>query len=168
MEENQNINQGINQNLNDDDFNISITNEHNEQELTSMGETGKSSGIISAANIPHFNFSVSNKNKLYTKQTEPTNHRDDNYSTYTNIKNNDKSEVRLINFIYYFQYRKLLALLEKKEMEKKSVLQIYNQKLNNYSKIKGKVKENKEKLDMIRRKNEYLKLLICKLMKDKK
>ena len=61
-----------------------------------------------------------------------------------------------------------MALLEKKEMEKKSVLQIYNQKLNNYSKIKGKVKENKEKLDMIRRKNEYLKLLICKLMKDKK
>ena len=59
-------------------------------------------------------------------------------------------------------------MLEKKEMEKKSVLQIYNQKLNNYSKIKGKVKENKEKLDMIRRKNEYLKLLICKLMKDKK
>ena len=61
-----------------------------------------------------------------------------------------------------------MALLEKKEMEKKSVLQIYNQKLNNYSKIKGKVKENKEKLDIIRRKNEYLKLLICKLMKDKK
>ena len=59
-------------------------------------------------------------------------------------------------------------MLEKKEMEKKSVLQIYNQKLNNYSKIKGKVKENKEKLDIIRRKNEYLKLLICKLMKDKK
>jgi len=61
-----------------------------------------------------------------------------------------------------------LALLEKKEMEKRSVLQIYNQKLNNYSKIKGKVNENKEKLDIIRRKNEYLKLLICKLMKDKK
>ena len=59
-------------------------------------------------------------------------------------------------------------MLEKKEMEKKSVLQIYNQKLNNYSKIKGKVKENKEKLDIIRRKNENLKLLICKLMKDKK
>ena len=61
-----------------------------------------------------------------------------------------------------------MALLEKKEMEKRSVLQIYNQKLNNYSKIKGKVNENKEKLDIIRRKNEYLKLLICKLMKDKK
>ena len=100
MEENQNINQGINQNLNDDDFNISITNEHNEQELTSMGETGKSSGIISAANIPHFNFSISNKHKLYTKQSEPINHKDDNYSTYTNIKNNDNSEVRLIIFNY--------------------------------------------------------------------
>ena len=61
-----------------------------------------------------------------------------------------------------------MALLEKKEKEKKTVLQIYNQKLINYSKVKGKVKENKEKLDMIRRKNEYLKLLICKLMKDKK
>ena len=150
------------------EINISITDEHNEQELTSMGETGKSSGIISAANIPHFNFSISNKHKLYTKQSEPINYKDDNYSTYTNIKNNDKSEVRLINFIYYFQYRKLLALLEKKEKEKKTVHQVYNQKLINYSKVKEKVKENKEKLDMIRRKNEYLKLLICKLMKDKK
>ena len=61
-----------------------------------------------------------------------------------------------------------MALLEKKEKEKKTVHQVYNQKLINYSKVKGKVKENKEKLDMIRRKNEYLKLLICKLMKDKK
>ena len=61
-----------------------------------------------------------------------------------------------------------MALLEKKEKEKKAIFQVYNQKLINYSKVKGKVKENKEKLDMIRRKNEYLKLLICKLMKDKK
>ena len=61
-----------------------------------------------------------------------------------------------------------MALLEKKEKEKKTVHQVYNQKLINYSKVKEKVKENKEKLDMIRRKNEYLKLLICKLMKDKK
>ena len=70
----------------DDDFNISITNEHNEhneQELTSMGETGKSSGIISAINFPHFNISFSNKNKLYSKQFEQ---KEDNYSMYTNIK----------------------------------------------------------------------------------
>ena len=47
--------------LNEEDFNISITNEHNEQELTSMGETGKSSGIISAVNFPHFNSPISSR-----------------------------------------------------------------------------------------------------------
>ena len=46
-----------NQNLSGDDFNISITNEHNEQELTSLEETGKSSGIISAINFPQFHIS---------------------------------------------------------------------------------------------------------------
>ena len=34
--------------LNEDDFNISITNEQHKQELTIIGETGKSSGIINA------------------------------------------------------------------------------------------------------------------------
>ena len=57
MKENNDNNLPKNQILNEEDFNISITNEHNEQELTSMGETGKSSGIISAVNFPHFNIS---------------------------------------------------------------------------------------------------------------
>ncbi len=69
--------------LNEEDFNISITNEHNEQELTSMGETGKSSGIISAVNLPRFNVSFSNKKKLYSKQLEQINQKEDNYSMYT-------------------------------------------------------------------------------------
>ena len=33
--------------IKEEDINISITDEHNEQEITSMGETGKSIGIIS-------------------------------------------------------------------------------------------------------------------------
>ena len=71
---------------NEEDFNISITNEHNEQELTSMGETGKSSGIISAMNFPHFNISFTNKNKLYNnRQLEQINQKEDNFSMYTNI-----------------------------------------------------------------------------------
>ena len=61
-----------------------------------------------------------------------------------------------------------MALLDKKEKERKAVNQIYQQKMNNYSEIKTKIKNNKEKLDVIRRKNEYMKLLICKLMTDKK
>ena len=165
---------------NEDDLNISITNEHNEQELTSMGETGKSSGIISAINFPHFNISFSNKNKLYSKQLDLTNPKDDNFSMYTNLKKirsnnsylNDEMfiEVRNNNFIISnnFQYQKLLALLEKKENDKKAVMQIYNQKMINYSNIKETLKDNKEKLDIIRRKNEYMKLLICRLMNQEK
>ena len=61
-----------------------------------------------------------------------------------------------------------MALLDKKENERKAVLQIHNQKMINYANIKEKLKDNKEKLDLIRRKNEYMKLLICKLMKEKK
>ena len=162
---------------NEDDFNISITNEHNEQELTSMGETGKSSGIISAINFPHFNISFTNKNKLYNK---PFEQKEDNYSMYTNIKKmrsnnsivNDEMflEVRINKFIisYNFQYRKLLTILEKKENDKKALIQIYNQKMINYSNLKAKISENKEKLDLMRRKNEYMKLLIFKLMNEKK
>jgi len=61
-----------------------------------------------------------------------------------------------------------LTLLDKKEKEKKEVIKIYNQKMINYANIKSKIRDNKEKLDIIRRKNEYMKLLICKLMTGKK
>ena len=166
---------------NEEDFNISITNEHNEQELTSMGETGKSSGLISAMNFPHFNISFTNKNKLYNnRQLEQFNQKVDNYSMYTNIKKirsnnsflNDEMliEVRnlIIIYIIIFQYRKLLDILDKKENERKEILQIHNQKMINYANIKEKLRDNKEKLDIIRTKNEYMKLLICKLMKENK
>jgi len=61
-----------------------------------------------------------------------------------------------------------LALLDKKENERKAILQIHNQKMINYANLKEKLKDNKEKLDLIRRKNEYMKLLICKLMNENK
>ena len=66
--------------LNEDDFNISITNEQHKQELTIIGETGKSSGIINAINFPHFNISLSNKNKLYSNHLELINQKLDNYN----------------------------------------------------------------------------------------
>ena len=89
MKENDDNNIPKNQIINEDEFNISITNEHNEQELTSMGETGKSSGIISLTNMPRFNISFTNKKKLYNKQSEQLNQiqKEDNYSMYTNVKN---------------------------------------------------------------------------------
>ena len=79
---------------NEDDFNFSISNEHNEQELTSLGETGKSSGIISLMHFPHPNFSITNKNKLFIKQYDP-NYNRDNFSVYTSMKKikNDDSKI---------------------------------------------------------------------------
>ncbi len=61
-----------------------------------------------------------------------------------------------------------MTLLEKKEKEKNAAIQLYNKKMINYANIKKKIKNNKEKLEVIRRKNEYMKLLICKLMIGKK
>ena len=91
---------------NEDDFNISITNEHNEQELTSMGETGKSAGIINAIN-PHYNISFSNKNKIYSKQLELINQKIDNYSMYTNIKKM-RSNNSVLNDEIFLEVRKIL------------------------------------------------------------
>ena len=47
-------------------------------------------------------------------------------------------------------------------------MQIYNQKWINYQNLKFKIKNNKEKLDTIRRKNEYMKMLICKIISENK
>ena len=85
-----------NQIINEEDFNISITNEHNDQDVTSMGETGKSSGIISVMAHPHFNFTYINKYKLYNKRIEPTIQKEDTYSMYTNVnkvKNNNSNSL---------------------------------------------------------------------------
>ena len=79
----------------EEDFNISITNEHNEQELTSMGETGKSSGIINATNFHQYNITFINKNKLYNTQFEQY-QTADNFSMYTNIKK-ERNKNRNIN-----------------------------------------------------------------------
>ena len=89
------------------EINISITDEHNEQELTSMGETRKSSRIISAINFPPINISFSNKNKLNIKHLELTNQKSDNYSIYTNIKKiiSDKS---VINDEIFLEVRQIL------------------------------------------------------------
>ena len=61
-----------------------------------------------------------------------------------------------------------MAILDKKQQEKKAIMKIYNQKWINYENIKLKVKVNKEKLDIIKRKNEHLKMLICKIMSEQK
>ena len=61
-----------------------------------------------------------------------------------------------------------MAILDKKEKEKKAIMQIYNQKWINYQNLKFKIKNNKEKLDTIRRKNEYMKMLICKIISENK
>ena len=105
MKKNSDKNLPKNQTINEDDFNISITNEHNEQELTSMGETGKSSGIISAINLPRFNVSFSNKKKLCPQQLEQINQKEDNFSMYTNIKNM-RSNGSYFNDEMYIEVRK--------------------------------------------------------------
>ena len=59
-----------------------------------------------------------------------------------------------------------MPTLEQKEIEKKKIYKLYNEKYRNCSNIAEKVKKNKEKLDIIKRKNQNLKILICKLMKE--
>ena len=59
-----------------------------------------------------------------------------------------------------------MATLEQKEIEKKKIYELYNEKYRNCSNIAEKVKKNKEKLDIIKKKNQNLKILICKLMKE--
>ena len=53
--------------IKEEDINISITDEHNEQEITSMGETGKSIGITSVMNLPHLTISTTNKQNFIVK-----------------------------------------------------------------------------------------------------
>ena len=95
---------------NEDDFGFSISDEHSEQELTSMGETGKSSGMIGIMHFPKPNFSITNKNRLFNKQID-NNYKCDNFSTYTSNKKfrNDESKINdeiytevKYNFINFF------------------------------------------------------------------
>ena len=80
---------------NEDDFSFSISNEHNEQEMTSIGETGKSYGILSLMNLPRPIFSITNKNKLFNINKIDSNYNKDNFSTYTSMKKirNDDSKL---------------------------------------------------------------------------
>ncbi len=78
--------------LKEDDFDISITNEHDDQDLTSIGDPGKSYGIMSIMNLPRLNFSITNKNKLFNKQLY-TNDNRDNFSTHTCLKKVKNDEV---------------------------------------------------------------------------
>ena len=59
-----------------------------------------------------------------------------------------------------------MATLEQKEIEKKKIYKLFSEKYKNCSNIVEKMKQNKEKLDRIKRKNQNLKILICKLMKE--
>ena len=92
------------------EINISITDEHNEQELTSMGETGKSLGIMSLGNLPHLTILSSNKTKSHSKKQNDTIYNKDNYSTYTNfnkIRNNEP----IINDEMYNQVRYIISII---------------------------------------------------------
>lgn len=56
--------------------------------------------------------------------------------------------------------------MQQKEIEKKKIYKKYNEKFIKYSDMAMNVKQKKYKLETIRRKNEYLKKLICKIMKE--
>ncbi len=59
-----------------------------------------------------------------------------------------------------------MATLEQKEIEKKKMNKLYNEKLHNNLNYEEKIKRKQEKLERIRKKNENMKILICKLMKE--
>jgi len=59
-----------------------------------------------------------------------------------------------------------LSFLEQKEIEKKKMYKLYNEKSIKCSNMVMNLTQKKDKLDIIKRKNAYLKKLICKLMKE--
>ena len=56
--------------------------------------------------------------------------------------------------------------MEQKEIEKKKMYKLYNEKYIKCSNMVMNLTQKKDKLDIIKRKNAYLKKLICKLMKE--
>ena len=56
--------------------------------------------------------------------------------------------------------------MEQKEIEKKKIYKLYNEKYIKFSNLAYELKNNNNKLDIIRKKNEYMKILICKLIKE--
>ena len=56
--------------------------------------------------------------------------------------------------------------MEQKEIEKKKMYKLYNEKYIKCSNVVMNLTQKKDKLDIIKRKNAYLKKLICKLMKE--
>ena len=59
-----------------------------------------------------------------------------------------------------------MAVLEQKEIEKRKIYKLYNEKFNKLSNLACKIKNNKDKLDLVKKKNENMKKLICKLIKE--
>ena len=74
---------------------------------------------------------------------------------------------RLVSNFTIFYHYKLLTCLKQKEIEKKNKYKLYSEKYHNNVNLCEKVKQKKDKLDIIKRKNENLKIIICKLMKEK-
>ena len=58
-----------------------------------------------------------------------------------------------------------MASLRQKENEKKKIYELYKEKYHTHYEYCEKVKQKKDKLDRIKRKNENLKILICQIMK---
>ena len=56
--------------------------------------------------------------------------------------------------------------MEQKEIEKKKLYKLYNEKYIKLSNLAYKLKNNKDKFELVRKKNEYMKILICKLIRE--
>ena len=59
-----------------------------------------------------------------------------------------------------------MAVLEQKEIEKRKIYKLYNEIFIKLSNLVCKIKNNKDKLDLVKKKNENMKKLICKLIKE--
>ena len=88
----------INKFMNQEDFNISICNEHNDQDITSMDETIKTSGIIKLTNFPNYITSFSHNN-VYMNQTDSKSQKMDSHSfNYSKPNKNNGSLINDNNF----------------------------------------------------------------------
>ena len=59
-----------------------------------------------------------------------------------------------------------MAVLEQKEIEKRKIYKLYNEIFIKLSNLVCKIKNNKDKLDLVKKKNDNMKKLICKLIKE--
>ena len=172
-----------------DEDNISINSEKIESDEDKINTPGISSNLIVNASFSRHNHE--NTNNLQTMQLDQqsiisnlVNKKEDNKSLYSFITNDPFSPSNLSSSLRkkgsqqqimkkssdeesLVQYKKLMMLLSEKEKESKGLRTNYEEYKKKMQKQKYIFNKNKEHLELVRKNNEMMKLLICKLINSK-